>query len=49
MEFKNQIAELERIVQNNAIDEVVAAIKDIVPSFKSDQDTENDYCIKIAK
>ena len=42
VEFKNQIAELERIVRNNAIDEVAAAIKDIVPSFKSDRDTEMD-------
>jgi len=42
VEFKNQIAELERIVRNNAIDEVIAAIKDIVPSFKSDRDTETD-------
>ncbi|MDR4497032.1 MAG: polysaccharide biosynthesis protein [Candidatus Scalindua sp.] len=42
VEFKNQIAELERIVRNNAVDEVAAAIKDIVPSFKNDRDKEMD-------
>ncbi|NOG82534.1 MAG: polysaccharide biosynthesis protein [Planctomycetes bacterium] len=41
-EFNNHIAELERIVRDNAIDEVVSAIKDIVPSFKCDSDGVND-------
>jgi FlaA1/EpsC-like NDP-sugar epimerase len=41
-EFNNHIAELERIVRDNAIDEVVSAIKDIVPSFKCDHDGETD-------
>ncbi len=35
-EFNNHIAELERIVRDNAIEEVVSAIQDIVPSFKCD-------------
>ncbi|TDE63642.1 MAG: polysaccharide biosynthesis protein, partial [Candidatus Scalindua sp. AMX11] len=41
-EFNNHIAELERIVRDNAIDEVVSAIKDIVPSFKCDNNGETD-------
>ncbi len=35
-EFNNHIAELERIVRTNAMDEIAPAIKDIVPGFQSD-------------
>jgi FlaA1/EpsC-like NDP-sugar epimerase len=46
VEFNRQIAELKRIVEHNAIDEIVAAIKDIVPSFKNDYIAQNDQEIK---
>ena len=49
VEFNNQIAELERIVRDNAIDEVVSAIKDIVPSFKCDYNANSDEIVKQVK
>ncbi len=42
-EFNNHIAELERIVRDNAIEEVVSAIQDIVPSFKCDNNGDTDH------
>ncbi|MCP5005011.1 MAG: polysaccharide biosynthesis protein [Planctomycetes bacterium] len=46
-EFNNHIAELERIVRTNAIGEVTAAIKDIVPSFQNDYNAETDSHVQV--